>query len=571
MANETEVIQIYAPPTQYLSLLNHERGVIGRTVSTKFEANTSSKFYFWVKNDEEIRGLLEIGNIVAAVADDSTELTFGTVTEMRSYSDVESFIADFLSHNFGEADIEVPTDISEVVVVTCAVMRNVSTTAKPVGRSRVLFPSATGIQFSYGLVDAQGNNIFVGAPIPIGLFENGDGMIANISVDEDFLLGPEGAHLNVSGISGLASKTSAVQFTLQSVLTHTQKRVAVVMFNVKSRDLLYVDQPNPRIATDSDLGSWSLEAYGHLGVMPTPFSEARFFAPSDPAHPGSTQSLRQLPTESFEWDLQMIYRDIPSLFSSTDWDDKIEGTWHIVTDEIEQQRILTYTQMLAWITQQITRANQSNQQWIRGNHVATWNKLRSHLQRFPHSYRGLIATAVNGTDIPWQDLTDKSTFVIDIQMLKDAGQKLVFGRAIRSLSDKLEDEELDLDAVIVFVDELNKFAPSGSIRTPLKSNLINITARGRSLGLILFGAEQFASAVDREIVENSSTFLFGRTETNELRTPTYSALSEEVKSKLTMLPQGHLLAKFPKFSQPIFLRFPLPPCLPGDQYQPVES
>jgi DNA helicase HerA-like ATPase len=101
--------------------------------------------------------------------------------------------------------------------------------------------------------------------------------------------------------------------------------------------------------------------------------------------------------------------------------------------------------------------------------------------------------------------------------------------------------------------------------------LINITARGRSLGLILFGAEQFASAVDREIVENSSTFLFGRTETNELRTPTYSALSEEVKSKLTMLEQGHLLAKFPKFSQPIFLRFPLPPCLPGDQYQEAET
>jgi hypothetical protein len=262
----------------------------------------------------------------------------------------------------------------------------------------------------------------------------------------------------------------------------------------------------------------------------------------------------------------MIYRDIPSLFSAVDWDDRLEGTWYVVTEEIEQQRLMTYAQMLTWLDREIARANQTQQQWIRGNHVATWSKLRSHLQRFPRSYRGLIATAGAGRDIPWVELTDKGVFVIDIQMLNDPGQKLVFGRAIRSLSDALEDEALDLDAVIVFVDELNKFAPSGSIRTPLKSNLINITARGRSLGLILFGAEQFASAVDREVVENSSTFLFGRTETNELRSPTYSSLSEEIKTKLTMLPQGHLLAKFPKFSQPIFLRFPLPPSLPGDQY-----
>jgi len=570
MANDTEAARSYAVPEQYQRLVNQDLGVIGRTVSTKFEPNTSSKFYFWVSNDERIRGLLEIGNIVAAVADDTTELTFGTITEMRSYSDVESFISDFLSHNFGEADVEVPTDISEVVVVTCAVMRNVSTTAKPVGRSRVLFPSVVGIQFSYGLVDAEGNTLFAGAPIPIGVFENGDRTVAPISVDENFLLGPEGAHLNVSGISGLASKTSAIEFTLKSVLTHTRKKIAIVMFNVKSRDLLYVDRANPRAVDDSDLGTWSRAAYERLEIAPQPFSEARFFAPSNPTNPDSTQSLRALQTDRFEWNLLMLYREIPSLFSPMDWDDKIEGTWYVITELIEQQELLTYTQMLNWLNREITRANQSNQQWIRGNHVATWSKLRSHLQRFPRSYRGLIATATEGRDLPWNELRDKSVFVIDIQMLNDPGQKLVFGRSIRSLSDKLEDEELDLDGVIVFVDELNKFAPSGSIKTPLKSNLINITARGRSLGLILFGAEQFASAVDREVVENSSTFLFGRTETNELRTPTYSALSEEVKNKLTMLPQGHLLAKFPKFSQPIFLRFPLPPCLPGDQFQATE-
>jgi hypothetical protein len=50
------------------------------------------------------------------------------------------------------------------------------------------------------------------------------------------------------------------------------------------------------------------------------------------------------------------------------------------------------------------------------------------------------------------------------------------------------------------------------------------------MGLILFGAEQFASSVEKEIVENSSTYLFGRTETNELRTANYAALTDEIKT-----------------------------------------
>ena len=235
--------------------LNSAYGVIGRSASTKFEPNTSSKFQFWlsklappnnqaeetgtqsVGNIEEVAPL-EIGNIVAAYSDSKDDTTFGLVTEMRSYSDVDSFIADYLSHDFGDAKIEVPTDISEVIVVTCNVMRNVSQKTKPVGRSRIYFPSELGIRFAYGIVNERGQSIFSGAPIPFGVFENGDGTIAAISVDEDFLIGPEGAHLNVSGISGLASKTSAIEFATKSLLTHTQKRLAVVMFNVKSRDLL---------------------------------------------------------------------------------------------------------------------------------------------------------------------------------------------------------------------------------------------------------------------------------------------------------------------------------------------
>ena len=380
-------------PEDFLHL---DFGVIGRTVSTKNEPNTSSEFNFWVHDVPDLHGRIEIGNIVAAQSDSEDDVTFGVVTKMRAYSDVDSFIADYLSHDFGSAAITVPTDISEVTVVTCAVMRNLSLKTKPVARSRVYFPSREGIQFAYGIIDRTGESIFAGAPIPVGLFENGDGTAARISVDEHFLVGPEGAHLNVSGISGLAAKTSAGQFIIKSLLTHKQKRIAVVFFNVKAKDLLYLDQPNPRIENDE----WSGSAYVALGIPPEPFTGARFFAPGHPNRPNEARSLRVLPTTQFRWDLQQIYRDIPSLFSSFDWDDRMEGVWFTIQERIESQDILTYSQMVNWINDQIRYAG-SNQQYILGNHIATWNKMRSHLVRFPRAYAGLLATAGTGVDIPW--------------------------------------------------------------------------------------------------------------------------------------------------------------------------
>ena len=556
-------------PQTGVTFISDSGASLGRTASTKFEPNTSTRFLFWIARTEEeddTSGRLEIGNIVAAVSDDGLDTTFGTVVEMRSYSDVDSFIADYLSHDFGNADLQVPTDVAEIVVVTCDVMRNLSNTARPVGRSRVYFPSSLGIQFAYGLVDHEGNSIFSGAALPIGIFENGDGTTAAVSIDEEFVIGPEGAHLNVSGISGLASKTSAIQFAVKSMLTHTSKRLGVVFFNVKSRDLLYLDEPNPRALDDP----WSVRVYQDLGIPAEPFTQARYFAPRDPNDPEATQSLRTLEIEAFSWDLGMIADDIPQMFDPLDWDDKLEGAWLRVRDSIDQTPLTSYVQMWKWIQRLIDDADARGRQWTQGSHIQTWRKLNSRLARFPRVYQGLIEKAGSGQDVPWRDLVGGSLFVIDMEMLGDRGKRLVFGRAVRELSNMMEQEGAGLDAIVVFVDELNKFAPSGSIRTPLKSRLVDITARGRSIGLVLFGAEQFASSVESQIIENSSTFLYGRTESNELRAPGYASLSKEVKAKLTMLTQGRLLARFAKFPQPIFLRFPYPPCLPGDQFEAAD-
>jgi len=84
------------------------------------------------------------------------------------------------------------------------------------------------------------------------------------------------------------------------------------------------------------------------------------------------------------------------------------------------------------------------------------------------------------------------------------------------------------------------------------------------MGLSLFGAQQFVSTVEREIVDNCATHIFGRTEVTELREANYSIFSEEIKSKLVKMSQGELLLRFARFPHPIFVKFPRPPCKLGN-------
>ena len=111
--------------------------------------------------------------------------------------------------------------------------------------------------------------------IPIGVYHAG-GIDAPVHLDADFLLGPEAAHLAVTGVSGLATKTSAVEWLLASIFAHfppAKESIAAVCFNVKGSDLCFLDQPA------TDLGPADLALYEKLGVPPTPFARVRYFAP----------------------------------------------------------------------------------------------------------------------------------------------------------------------------------------------------------------------------------------------------------------------------------------------------
>src|ERR671929_120255 len=100
-------------------------------------------------------------------------------------------------------------------------------------------------------------------------------------------------NLNITGMSGLSTKTSHALFTISSTFqTVKDKKVAALMFNVKGADLLFLDKPvevdakdDPELAeryekaAQRGLPPEDREMYASLGLEIKPFENLRIFAP----------------------------------------------------------------------------------------------------------------------------------------------------------------------------------------------------------------------------------------------------------------------------------------------------
>jgi hypothetical protein len=240
---------------------------IGRVVATEQLPASPHQFHFWT----EVETPLGIGAIVRV--EGAARMVYAVVVDAKAYSDLADPLHEVrVAAGVPGAHVP-PTRRTEIRLWTAAVLRQVpEEPLQPVPLADVFLASEEDVQVALRMESYVQGEAPTG--IPIGMYATG-GLTAPVYLDANFLLGPESAHLNISGVSGLATKTSAVEFLLKSVFTHfpsSKGRVAAVCFNVKGPDLCFLDQP-------TELPPEDLEMYAGLGIDPTPFDGAHYFAP----------------------------------------------------------------------------------------------------------------------------------------------------------------------------------------------------------------------------------------------------------------------------------------------------
>ncbi len=570
--------------------------VIGRATATERAPNSSEQFGFWLRPGLMVNPF----DIVSAEQDLDQSTTFGLVTNIRHTTDAPSHLSNFIANDFGELVDAPNTPRQGTNVAEVSVLSNTSGTYMPVqNEALVRFADENGIHVSLGIDAMRQKEQIRREPIcvPAGLIEMSNGTEAIAYLDSEYVLGPEGAHVNISGISGLATKTSYIMFLLQSILQTMDREieggnedgvrsqdVAVVLINVKYNDLLAIDQ-----APDEELPVAQRELWTRLGLQPRPFNNVTYLLPAgrdsqrDPARANCYPPAPDLLlTRIFAYELRDCVDKLDAMLSDIpDEYGVLDAIIGIVREAIEEnargwENVRTWDDLL----------NRSPMaQWANDGRGAPGAIQPRSIHRFFRYVRKAVRHRTTGMFVDqrhqnWTTIRSEMsriegghTYVVDIAKLHDNEQMLVFGDVVRTIYQLFSgagEEGVDLGPfdnrdyqpprkVIIFVDELNKYAPSErGKKSPILDDLLEISERGRSLGVVLLSAQQFASAVHERIIGNASTKVFGRTAPTELAQSNYRSLKDDVKMHLTRLDKGDLVVTHPIYRQPIKVKFPRP-------------
>ena len=552
-------------------------GLVGRVVATERKPNTPHEFHFWTS----IESAVGIGTIVRVEGEMPVEnqvpQVYGVVTEGFSYSDLQSPLHDVLGHDGSpESAGFAATQRAEIRLYTAAVLRHVpEEPLQPVPMGKVFLAGDRDVEIALRMDGYLREGSRTG--IPIGLYRAG-GVESPVWLDADFLLGPEAAHLNITGVSGLATKTSAVEWLLSSIFAHFPDQkgsVAAVCFNVKGPDLLFLDQPGKLDDTDR-------AAYEKLGVPAAPFQKVRYFAPYQ-SKGGQLATLRsneelQHNVSPLTWGLREVLQFAEVLLNKDDVDAKADALIDFIKERVidrdftdpilgsRHYRVQSFAELEHWFRDLLIamegQKGGGSESW-RTHHVATIRKVRNRLTNIALRCAGLVTDDGTVSDLPFGSFEDRAVYVLDVANLEEDAQDLIFARVVSKLREGLERRDLGVKHVVVFVDELNKYAPGDGPDTYVRKMLLDIAERGRYLGLVLFSAQQFRSQVHRRVVGNSGTALYGRMDGDELATPGYAVLSPAIRTRLATLDKGQLMVRHPHFTQPIFVRFPRPAVMTG--------
>lgn len=528
--------------------------MVGRVIGTR--DSTPLEFWVGVADGE----FLQLDDVVAL------ERVLPTGEVVRMYGMVGQVVARHEGARF-DSDVFLieegilPAQVTEAAQVT-------STRFEP----EVFVPPSPGQAVRVATGEERERALFfdrMERKFPVGLARNGEPLWVNF----EFLNGDRGAHVNISGISGVATKTSYATFLLHSLFTsgvlgNASVNTKALIFNVKGEDLLHLDRVNSNLDDDQRL------AYTNLGLPSTPFESVGMFAPPRIADDRATADVAsRTDVTSFFWTIhEFCTADLlPFLFADAE-DDRAQYTTVVYnvmaqlrraegTDSgaviIEGEKVRTFRELADLVTDRV-QDEDSRRSWA-GPAIGTGtvNAFVRRLQASVRHIERLVRADVPNPDKHRIRLDENQVTVVDLHNLNDRAKRFVVGVTLRRAFEDKERAGQSDELLAVVLDELNKYAPRDGT-SPIKEVLLDIAERGRSLGVILIGAQQTASEVERRIIANSSIRVVGRLDSAEASREEYGFLPAVHRQRATIVKPGTMILSQPELPVPLVLEFPFP-------------
>ncbi|HLF80109.1 MAG TPA: ATP-binding protein [Dehalococcoidia bacterium] len=542
---------------------------VGRVIGTK----SAQPLEFWLAvNDDKYVQLDEVVAVTTTLPsarDDGRDKVdhYGVVDAVESAYEGASFHSDV----FRDADGTLPVSVSTIahVSVTRVSMRPIEPEAE------VLVPPRPGQQVRRADEQDRRMALYFDKMVnrfPAGLSRDGLPVYGNL----EFLDGSRGAHVNISGISGVATKTTYALFLLYGLFHSPSLRAAhathSIVFNVKGEDLLWLDKPNAKLPPDE------YRRYEALDLPVGPFSSVGLWAPAqkgDIVVPDT--GSRQEGVNAYYWTLREFCKDRMLRFLFADADDETSQLNFVVgqverflESQMDHQApdrgevgidvgvgVPANADSLSRLADIVNdNIDEIAKRAADGTRQAFARRFEAAASAVEQLIRAVPEREAARHRFDW---AANQVSVVDINRLNDRAKRFVVGVVVRRLMEEKERSTTRdrYPLVYLVLDELNKYAPREG-RSPIKEVLLDIAERGRSLGVILIGAEQTASEIERRVTANASFRVVGRLDAAESQRDEYGYLTASARVRASILKPGSMFLQQPDVPVPLLVQFPFP-------------
>lgn len=560
--------------------------LIGRVIATEKKPTSVDTFAFWT--DSKL--ILNPFDIVR-VDHVNGSRSYGVIEDISHITDASSFLTNYISSDFGNVEVTPPTFRVGMNYIDAKIICNTKGIYIPVqSDEKVWLADEEEITYALGLDNKH-------CVLPSGfleMYENTvrvEKIVIPVKFDPRFVIGPEGAHLNISGISGLAAKTSYAMFLLKAIqdsyrdVKPEDGSVAFVLFNVKGKDLMGVHLPNEFTDDGKNTPEQAEEErkvvhalYEKMGLSTTPFEHVQYLVPNgefDRIASSTFLSEAELAeyvqsgiASQYVFTYEKDKEDLDLLLSNVDDSnqtlDAIQE--YIISGAGGFDNCNDWESFLSLVSKHCDPAENPNKK-NKDIPVVSWRRfsriIRKTVENSPLFERDARDSTIRLED-KLRQIQPNNVVVVDVANLGEIMQSFVFGDVVRIIN-KLQLGEYDHmgakppKKIIIFIDELNKYASTETPKnSPILRQILDVTERGRSLGVILFAAEQFRSSIHDRVKGNCSTHAYGRTNSIETSKADYRIIPDTYKSILTRLSQGEYLIQNPIFRSMLKIKFPKP-------------